>query len=56
MAIPIVPNHDLTCPWCSEEFRNQKDYDNHYRHCLVESEVKISDEDIFDLIHNPNNY
>ena len=50
------PELDLQCPWCGEDFPDKKAHDKHYRVCVVESEIKLTPDDVFNLINNPKNY
>lgn len=57
MGLLVTSNvgHLNFCPGCGEVIES-KLFDEHYRKCWLEGGEELSSSDVFDLVHNENNY
>lgn len=57
MRLLVTSNvgHSNFCPGCGEVIES-KLFDEHYRKCWLEGGEELSSSDVFDLVHNENNY
>lgn len=45
------------CAWCGKKFKSKVEHDKHYTKCAEENvNDKYTDDEIFDLVNNENNY
>lgn len=48
-------DHPFYCVWCGETLPDKETFERHYQNELND-EREITDEEVFDKIHNPKNY
>lgn len=44
------------CIWCGKTFQTKEKHDEHYYDCANEHHIEPDEDEIFDIINNPNNY
>ena len=47
---------DTQCIWCWKVFDTVQEHDEHYLACAQENHISPSEEEGWELTHNPNNY
>lgn len=48
-------NRPFYCVWCGNTLPDQESFDKHYQ-AELEDEQELSEEEVFELIHNPKHY